>query len=68
MWNQKTATMIAILSLLIIGTIFNLSLVSCNGEGKQVMTKNRTLLSEAAIPAIDADAPMETETATFSLG
>ena len=68
MWNRKTATMITILGLLTIVTVFNLSLASCNREDNQVAPKNSTRLSEATIPAIDAAAPIETETATFALG
>jgi hypothetical protein len=68
MWNLKTVAMIAVLGLLTIGTVFSLSIAGCNRENNQVDPKNGTRVSEATIPAIDAAAPTETETATFALG
>jgi hypothetical protein len=68
MWKLKTITIIAVLGVLTIGAAFSLSLTGCNREDNQVNPKNDTRLSEAAIPAIDAAAPIKTETATFALG
>lgn len=69
MWNLRTVTIVAVLVLLTIGAVFNLSLTGCNTEDNQVDPMNNdTRVSETTIPAIDAAVPMETETATFALG
>jgi hypothetical protein len=69
MWSLKNLTMLAVLGVLAIGTVFGLSLTGCNMEDNQVdPTNNDTRVSEATIPAIDATVPIETETATFALG
>jgi len=69
MWNLRIVTIVAVLVLLTIGAVFNLSLTGCNTEDNQVDPMNNdTRVSETTIPAIDATVPMETETATFALG
>jgi len=69
MWNLRIVTIVAVLVLLTIGAVFNLSLTGCNTEDNQVDPMNNdTRVSETTIPAIDAAVPMETETATFALG
>ena len=69
MWNLRIVTIVAVLVLLTIGAVFNLSLTGCTTEDNQVDPMNNdTRVSETTIPAIDAAVPMETETATFALG
>ena len=68
MWNFKTISIIAVLCVLTIGTAFSLGPTGCSREDNPVNPMNDMRVSEATIPAIDAAAPMETETATFALG
>ena len=69
MWSLKNLTMLAVLGVLAVGTVFSLSFTGCNTEDNQVDPMNNdTRVSEATIPAIDATVPIGTETATFALG
>ena len=70
MWNLKTISILEVLFLcvLTIGTVFSFGLTGCSREDNQVNPMNDMRVSEATIPAIDAAAPMETETATLALG
>ncbi len=66
-WNLKKVTMIAILGLLTMGTVFSSSLVGCNLDESIVDSMKDTGV-KTKIPAIDAAAPLETVTASFALG
>ena len=70
MWNLRIVTIVAVLVLLTIGAVFNLSLTGCNTEDNQVDPMNNdTRVSETTIPAIDATvvlSPVSTSLAAFS--
>ena len=68
MGNLRKATTVVILGVFILGAIFSSSLVGCNKEDEAMGAKNDGLVPKGDIPAIDASAPVRTETATFALG
>ena len=68
MGNLKKATTVAVLGVFILGAVFSASLVGCNREDEAMGAKNDGLVPKGDIPAIDASAPVRTETATFALG
>ena len=68
MGNLRKATMVAVLCVFILGAVFSSSLVGCKKEGETMSPANGGLNPNGDIPAIDASAPVRTETATFALG
>jgi hypothetical protein len=68
MGNPKKATIVVVLGVLILGAVFISSLVGCNKEDETMGVTNDGLVPNEGIPAIDASAPVKTETATFALG
>ena len=68
MRNLRSVTIVAVLGMLIIGAVFSSSLAGCKKEVKTTGLTDDGRVSDIAIPAIDAAAPMTTETATFALG
>jgi len=68
MRNLRSATIVAVLGMLILGAVFSSSLAGCKKEDKTMGLTDDGRVSDIAIPAIDATAPMTTETATFALG
>jgi len=68
MWSLRKLTTLAVLSALILGTIFSSSLAGCKKEDKAVSVTNDGPVPNEGIPAIDASAPVGIETATFALG
>ena len=68
MGNLRKVTMIAVLGMFILGVVFSSSLAGCKKEDKTMGLTDDGRVSDIAIPAIDAAAPMTTETATFALG
>ena len=68
MGNLRKITIISVLSMFIIGAVFSSSLVGCKTEDKTMDPANDGFIPNTIIPAIDASAPVRTETATFALG
>ena len=68
MRNVRKGIIVAVLGALILGTIFSSSLAGCKKEDKTMGLTDDGRVSDITIPAIDAAAPMTTETATFALG
>jgi len=68
MWNLRKVITLAVLGALILGAIFASSLVGCQKEDEKMGVTNDGLVPNGGIPAIDASAPVKTETATFALG
>jgi hypothetical protein len=68
MGNLRKATILSVLCMFIIGAVFSSSLIGCKKEDKTMGSANDELIAKVGIPAIDASAPVRTETATFALG
>jgi len=68
MGNLRKVITISVLSTLILGVVLSSSLVGCNKEDKTMSPANDGRIPSTVIPAIDAQAPDRTETATFALG
>jgi hypothetical protein len=68
MGNLRKVTIISVLSMLILGVVFSLSLAGCKEEDKRMDSVNDELITSTVIPAIDTRVPDRTETATFALG
>ena len=68
MENLRRVTIISVLSTLILGIVFSLSLVGCKEEDKRMDSVNDELIPSTVIPEIDTRVPDRTETATFALG
>ena len=68
MQNLRKVTIVAVLGMLILGTVFSSSLAGCKKEDKTMGLTDNGRASDITIPAIDAAEPMRTETATFALG
>ena len=68
MGNLRKVTIIAILGMFILGVVFSSSFVGCKKEDETMGVTNGGLVPKGGIPAIDASAPVRTETATFALG
>ena len=64
----RKVTIVAVLSVFILGAVFSSSLVGCKKEGGKMDLANGGVVPSRGIPAIDASAPVRTETATFALG
>ena len=68
MGNLRKVTIVAVLGVFILGAALSTSLVGCK-KGDDIMgVTNGGLVLRGGIPAIDASAPLRTETATFALG
>ena len=68
MGNLRKATIVAVLGVFILGAVLTSSLAGCQKEGETMGVTNGGLVPKGGIPAIDASAPVRTETATFALG
>ena len=68
MGKLREVTTLALLSALVLGVVFGSSLVGCKKENEKTDVTKDGLVPNVGIPAIDASAPVRTETATFSLG
>ena len=68
MGNLRKVTIISVLSMLILGVFFNLSLTGCKEEDKRMDSVNDEHITSTVIPAIDTRVLDRTETATFALG
>jgi hypothetical protein len=68
MGNLRKVTVVLVLGVLILGTALSSSLVGCNEEGETMGMRDNGLVAVGGIPALDASAPVKTETATFALG
>ena len=68
MVNLRKVTIVAVLGMFILGAVLGSSLVGCKKEDETMGVTNGGLVTNGGIPAIDASAPVRTETATFSLG
>lgn len=55
-----------LMSLLLIALILPTLVIGCSNT--KIAEKENSVIQKAAIPPIDASAPIETETATFALG
>ena len=68
MGNLRKVTIVVVLGVLILGVVLSLSLVGCKKGDDTMGVTNGGLVPKGGIPAIDASAPVRTETATFALG
>ena len=68
MGNLRKVTIVVVLGVFILGAVLSSSLVGCKMEDEIMGVTNGGLVPNAGIPAIDASAPVRTETATFALG
>ena len=68
MGNLRKVTIVAVLGVFILGAVFSSSLIGCKKEDETMGVTNGGLVLRGGIPAIDASAPLRTETATFALG
>jgi hypothetical protein len=68
MGNLKKVTIVAVLGVFILGAFLSSSLIGCNKKDKTMGVGNNRIVPDIGIPAIDASAPVKTETATFALG
>ena len=68
MGNLRKATIIVVLGVFIIGAVLSSSFLGCKEEGETMHVANGGFVPKGSIPAIDASAPVITETATFALG
>jgi hypothetical protein len=62
MGNLRKVTIIVVLGAFILGAVLSSSLAGCGKEDETMGVRKE------GIPAIDASAPLRTETATFALG
>ena len=68
MGNLRKVTIVVVLGMFILGVVFSSSLLGCK-KGDDIMgVTNGGVASDKGIPAIDASAPENIETATFALG
>ena len=67
MKNLSKLTIAVVTGVFILGIVFSSSLVGCK-ENETMSVTNGGAVPEGGIPAIDASAPVRTETATFALG
>jgi|GEM_PF-44107 len=68
MVNLSKVTIVLVLGMFILGAVLSLSLVDCKKEDETMGVTNGGLVPKGGIPAIDASAPVRTETATLALG
>jgi hypothetical protein len=68
MGNLRKVIIVVVLGVFILGAVLNFSLVDCKKEDETMGVTNGGLVPRGGIPAIDASAPVRTETATLALG
>ena len=68
MRNLRKVTIVVVLGVFILGAALSSSLVGCKKEDETMGVTNGGLVPKGDVPAIDASAPVEIETATFALG
>ena len=68
MRNLRKVTIVVVLGVFILGAVLSSGLVGCKKKDETTGVTNGGLVPKGDIPAIDASAPVRTETATFALG
>jgi len=68
MGNLRKVIIVVVLGVFVLGAVLSSSLVGCKKEDETMGVTNGGLVLKGGILAIDASAPVRTETATFALG